>query len=865
MTASVNNQFTSESQRRVGPFLLASWMEIDPSFLSDRPFVGGKADGLFRLPKEWVPEFIVLTSAFYERWIEKGDALQTFASLPPDQYGLLTEFLRRTARTGGPSIIVRSNSPEEHSVDSRGRHQSELANPELEELSIVIDKVLAAAGPDSMNAIIQRFIQPAWPGHMSNERRISPKRSTWLIEAFPPLPGLTKDGMIQARRTGHRGPLMAGTQQQLLQSLRLAAGMLAAMHPGYFHCEWAWDGRRLWLLQADRAENAKEHLSSNKYIDVLDAIRPKTRGRTRKLLHFTDVEPERWKKLERPFVFKQLGWPTADVYVLTGEDWDKSRISEHAELRLDLRELCEQLVVVRCDLSAEVAGEDLLLRTSEPTSDINRVLDFMAQSSDYFCAQGIPKKDWAFLLAALVPARASAMVHAHPEGQVIRIDATWGFPDGLLFFPHDTYFYYPAGNRPEVKLRFKGMCLLAQDGAWNHSDVGPPHDWSRVLSEAEIRTLAQWGLELARKCDTDVQLMALARIGGRRGPDACLPWHFTTLKIPPYGESRPSLLTFRDIEIIQNLGDIEKYPATAPDPHVRGYLIRPNASLIRDASFIRRAAQLAAQHKVPILFEGSLLGHAYYLMAREGAVVIPIRPENPESSVTKYDKLVRDNIPAVIERAGGIARIHMLPRDEAIVLLARKLIEEAYEVWDSNAQSLPGELADVLEVVESLRDQARIEPDRLRAIQDRKRAVRGGFGQLIYLRETSARPLESSDLQQGVMPLFLDDHSQSGPQPTKASQPSYLELHKVDASNAMIQFSISRLPPVEKGQRLTIVHNASRGVEVVCQYAQDELTFVVIQEDKMEPVSEQLDLFAEDAPLLELDQLGLFQEDINDG
>ena len=40
--------------------------------------------------------------------------------------------------------------------------------------------------------------------------------------------------------------------------------------------------------------------------------------------------------------------------------------------------------------------------------------------------------------------------------------------------------------------------------------------------------MARWALQLAKALDAEVELMVLARVGGVRGPRACLPWHYTT-------------------------------------------------------------------------------------------------------------------------------------------------------------------------------------------------------------------------------------------------------------------------------------------------------------------------------------------------
>ena len=71
--------------------------------------------------------------------------------------------------------------------------------------------------------------------------------------------------------------------------------------------------------------------------------------------------------------------------------------------------------------------------------------------------------------------------------------------------------------------------------------------------------------------------------------------------------------------------DLYRLQATANSGEkVDGFLIYPDADLLRDKEFLSEAATWAAEANIPIYFEGSLLGHAYYKMAETGAVVIPL-------------------------------------------------------------------------------------------------------------------------------------------------------------------------------------------------------------------------------------------------
>jgi predicted house-cleaning noncanonical NTP pyrophosphatase (MazG superfamily) len=95
-------------------------------------------------------------------------------------------------------------------------------------------------------------------------------------------------------------------------------------------------------------------------------------------------------------------------------------------------------------------------------------------------------------------------------------------------------------------------------------------------------------------------------------------------------------------------------------------------------------------------------------------------------------KLVRDRIPEIIRESGGDPRMRRLDGDAFREALCAKLTEETGEFLDTRA---PEELADILEVVYALVDQAGLTPDVLEAIRLEKRAARGGFDRRLFLED----------------------------------------------------------------------------------------------------------------------------------
>jgi len=93
-------------------------------------------------------------------------------------------------------------------------------------------------------------------------------------------------------------------------------------------------------------------------------------------------------------------------------------------------------------------------------------------------------------------------------------------------------------------------------------------------------------------------------------------------------------------------------------------------------------------------------------------------------------KLIRDRIPEIIREAGGDPRTRTLDDEAFREALCAKLAEETNEFLEARTAE---ELADVLEVVYALAEQAGLTPDALEAIRLEKRAARGGFDRRLFL------------------------------------------------------------------------------------------------------------------------------------
>ncbi len=95
-----------------------------------------------------------------------------------------------------------------------------------------------------------------------------------------------------------------------------------------------------------------------------------------------------------------------------------------------------------------------------------------------------------------------------------------------------------------------------------------------------------------------------------------------------------------------------------------------------------------------------------------------------------HNKLVRDKIPEIIEKAGKTPVTHILSDDEYISELDRKLNEECAEY---QADKSIEELADMLEVMYAITEARGWSVSELEAVRKSKAEKRGGFKDKIYL------------------------------------------------------------------------------------------------------------------------------------
>ena len=101
-----------------------------------------------------------------------------------------------------------------------------------------------------------------------------------------------------------------------------------------------------------------------------------------------------------------------------------------------------------------------------------------------------------------------------------------------------------------------------------------------------------------------------------------------------------------------------------------------------------------------------------------------------------FNKLVRDNIPNIIDNNGEVAVTRVLDDEEYRKELYKKLLEEANEVINSTEEETLEELADVLEILSSIASLNNKSIEDIIEIARMKREKRGGFQKRLFLERT---------------------------------------------------------------------------------------------------------------------------------
>lgn len=101
-----------------------------------------------------------------------------------------------------------------------------------------------------------------------------------------------------------------------------------------------------------------------------------------------------------------------------------------------------------------------------------------------------------------------------------------------------------------------------------------------------------------------------------------------------------------------------------------------------------------------------------------------------------YNKLVRDNIPEIIEQTGKTCVYEILSDEQYIEMLNEKLLEEVKEYLHNESVE---ELADIGEVMHAILAFKGVSIEEFQQVRLEKLKERGGFAKKIFLKEVNVK------------------------------------------------------------------------------------------------------------------------------
>jgi len=418
-----------------------------------------------------------------------------------------------------------------------------------------------------------------------------------------------------------------------------------------FHLEWLWDGERMWIVQCDT-------------IPELRSAAPRPGGEAvaippLKIFRRPGPDDRDLPKVRCGADYLAAGIPHSDLWLLRDVKILRAlQVGEcSASLVADLDRLADAGVVVRSDYARGSDDFEVLLPRTETEHSAENLAKFLIHATSLLCGKGVDVADIAFLTHAFIPAGAAAWSLAAPTSAEVRIDATYGLPDGLLYYPHDSYHVSLRRESVRRRIRAKHTILLCDDdGTWHGAELGAPWDWRSTLSDAEALNIARISKQLADHLGRSVETMFFVRALTADGIVEALPWvhrvhHVGAISIAATESHFPTWsVEVRNSQQLPLLN--EAFAAIEAGERLRVRL-KPDGEVLHDATFLESLIAALDPDRCTVDLSGSALSHVYYELQRAGVQVRTTDPLGPsDAEAVSFNKLVRDSIPEMIAAKG---------------------------------------------------------------------------------------------------------------------------------------------------------------------------------------------------------------------
>jgi predicted house-cleaning noncanonical NTP pyrophosphatase (MazG superfamily) len=703
--------------------------------------IGRKAEGLAVLPPAWVPPYFVIDRDLILSFLDPVEGVRDWL-----REGAGATQLASLQRVASDGLIVRSSGVTE-TLGDRGLYESRRCDPSPDGVADAAAEIWKDAGDvvgtrvDELPLLIQTYVAPVIAGHLSNERRVQRRSRDWLCEISVPAGAARSRYRLRVSAdTTLPVPQLACTDAGLIEDClgHVAARLLGGARR--YHCEWLWDGERVWIVQADW-EAPKRAPAPGSFCPNAPAIALPGSFATWRELHESDVSSPKLRCLA---AFRECGLSIPRFLLLEGEHVVAELARGHVpdDLRTDLRVLADHNLVVRTDVVSAQRSAELMLPRTDVCLTSDALAEFLVGSSRHLIKKGVAAKDVIFLAHRFLAARASAWSLATPQHARVHIDSTWGLPDGLMYYPHDSFEVDAAsGDILSKRIRCKEVYLDSRpNGEWSARSAGTGLDWKQSLTPVAAAEIARQSKLIAQHLETPVEIMFFVDLIHEPDLGSVLPWFFSQElareaapgKTDAHFAHEPMYVT--DNRSVGAVATAFRLQRLRPVSALR---IRPTEDALRSTDFVSAVADLAKTLKCPVELEGSLLAHFYYELARAD---VPVRAVDLLETVERrrsFSKLVRDLIPVRIEGHGEVASTQRATRAEMIPLLKAKAVEEALELLATiGPDQATEEMADLVEVLRAFCQLTGIELNHVFEVAEAKRDERGGFETGTVLLET---------------------------------------------------------------------------------------------------------------------------------
>lgn len=706
--------------------------------------VGMKAYGLSCLPHFWVPQFFVINADDLEYLLQQNQQI------------ILNE-LNNLEWSDDLALYVRSSAADE-TINQRGTYQSYETSAQnlIETLKIALN--YSKQFNCKLHWIIQKKVATKAKGHLSNERRVGKDLRDFVLETESSSSQAIKNKAVRPWRDGELATLKKlNCKDQVSIDKNIKPVMLWTYEKKIrLHFEWVWDGNQIWIVQADQCNREKGEIPENLLLQKNNIIE----------LNYSDLKVFRkvneqdfksFKKLDNARIYKKdLGFELVDFYILDISSEIESLInnSPSKEIIMDLDLLLNQgPLVIRTDKKNK---EKQMLPRSDELRNTESVIEWFSQilKNDH---SHIVKNvhEYIFIFHNFIPAIASAWSFAEPNKRTVRIEALWGIPEGMYWFSHDVYEVdtqnidttTASKNTNKFKIssrvRYKDRFIAPNEhGKWITYKTDERCDWKDTLNEKDICTgIAINSRKLADLVNEPVNIMWFIKAYKNNNIIKYMPWYHHRFELDKSKIVNVSKFKQPDryISYIYTLDDWRRIKNDTERLIDRLIILPREEEIVRNDTFIEEISEYALEKNIVIELHGGILSHAFYILQKNGCKVEVNDLFGKREDTLVFKKIVRDHIPENIEYKGESVVQKKVKGDLLTASLKAKLVEEALEVFDATSTTeIIEEIADVMEVLDSLIKSLDISYEEIKKVKELKYKEKGGFEKGIVLLKTSS-------------------------------------------------------------------------------------------------------------------------------